>query len=81
MCADLCRATKTQPIPMAHPREVQVVLSLDWWYLETEPALFLSVGSFVLRLWLRLFGELQFWGGEEPQTGEEVAVGGVVDTL
>lgn len=41
-----------------------------------EPALFLSVGSFVLRLWLRLFGELPFWGGEEPQTGEEVAVGG-----
>lgn len=58
-----------------------MVLSLDWWYLETEPALFLSVGSFVLRPWLRLFGELQFWGGEEPQTGEEVAVGGVVDAL
>lgn len=53
-----------------------MVLSLDWWYLEMEPGLFLSLGSFVLRLWLCLFGELQFWGGEEPQTGEEVAAGG-----
>lgn len=58
-----------------------MVLSLDWWYLEMEPGLFLSMGSFVLRLQLRLFGELQFWGGEEQQTAGEVGIGGVVDAL
>ena len=45
-----------------------------------EPALFLSVGFVVLRLGLHLFGELQFWGGEEPQPGEE-AEAGALDAL
>lgn len=71
---------KKQPIPRARPPEAQGVLSLDWWYLEMEPALFLSVGFVVLRLGLHLFGELQFWGGEEPQPGEE-AEAGALDAL
>lgn len=49
--------------PAHRPREVAVVQSLDCWYLGMEAALFLSVGSYALRLWLRLFAELQFWGG------------------
>lgn len=53
-----------------------MVLSLDWWYLEMEPGLFLSMDSFVLRLQLRLFGELQFRGGEGQQTAGEVGIGG-----
>lgn len=34
-CTDLCHTTKTQPIPPARPRWVEVLLSLDWWYLES----------------------------------------------
>lgn len=41
-----------------------------------EPGLFLSMDSFVLRLRLRLFGELQFRGGEGQQTAGEVGIGG-----
>lgn len=47
-----------------------------------EPGLFLSVGSFVLRLRLRLFGELQFrWGGGAQAAGEVGVGGGVLCNL